>query len=172
MVCYGLAETLHPREPRGASAGWLRDWTLWAMTVPWLATLMGSPLEHLWAGTEPPGPQLIVGAVLVGLGTGIRWKARRDLGESFSVAVEVPEGAELVGRGLYATIRHPLYLGHMLMIVGVPLLLGCRWAWIATLMGVAATLTRSIVEERALSRKLPGYREYIRQTWRFLPHFW
>jgi protein-S-isoprenylcysteine O-methyltransferase Ste14 len=150
----------------------MRDWTLWAMAGPWLATLAGSPVEYLWARREPPLAWVIGGAGLVAVGIGIRWKARRDLGDSFRAVVRVPEGAELVRRGLYATIRHPLYLGHTLVMVGVPLLLGCRWAWIPATLGVAATLVRSVVEERYLAEKWEGYREYMGQTWRFLPYVW
>lgn len=172
LVAYRFAETA--KVPRGENAvkGWAGDWSLWAIMVPWLVTLAGGLVEHLLMRMQPHTAWLVASGAAMAVGIVIRAKARRDLGGSFAVTVRTPDENEVVRRGLYGAIRHPLYLGHILMMVGIPALLGCRWAWIPATVGVAATVLRCVVEERYLAENLRGYREYMGQTWRLIPHLW
>src|SRR5215472_1905218 len=89
--------------------------------------------------------------------------ARILLGNSFSVQ---PEAKELVTHGLYARMRHPMYVFVDLMIVGVILALRLYWLLVAfvPLMFLQAIQARR--EAKVLSEKFGHtYLAYRQQTW-------
>lgn len=63
-----------------------------------------------------------------------------------------------------------MYLGTILLFVGIPFVLGATWAWGFSALGVVGTAVRTRKEEALLAQELPGYREYMQRTWRLLPH--
>jgi protein-S-isoprenylcysteine O-methyltransferase Ste14 len=79
----------------------------------------------------------------------------------------------VVSSGVYAFVRHPMYLGMVLMFTGAPLLLGSRFG-----VGLGAAITlllavRIAREERLLSDGLDGYDEYRQKVrYRLLPFVW
>jgi protein-S-isoprenylcysteine O-methyltransferase Ste14 len=89
---------------------------------------------------------------------------------SMVVRIQQERGHQLVDSGLYAFVRHPMYLGVFLLLLGGPLLLGSLWG---TLVGICASVIlgwRSVFEEQLLARELPGYAEYMNKVrWRLLP---
>ena len=73
----------------------------------------------------------------------------------------------------YAIIRHPMYVGLILVLVGMPLLLGSSWALLP--VGVMALLLviRTAFEDRLLRKELPGYEAYTHKTpHRLIPCIW
>ncbi|MDB4964431.1 MAG: Isoprenylcysteine carboxyl methyltransferase, partial [Myxococcales bacterium] len=79
----------------------------------------------------------------------------------------------VVSTGVYARVRHPMYLGALLMFLGAPLLTG---AATALAMGVALTILIAVRirdEEQLLTTSLPGYDEYRRRVrYRLVPFLW
>lgn len=79
----------------------------------------------------------------------------------------------VVSRGVYGFVRHPMYLGAVLMLIGAPLMLG---SIIGTIVGFAVTsllMARIIGEEELLSRGLEGYDEYKKKVrYRLFPYLW
>ena len=109
-------------------------------------------------------------ALLV-LGSLLRRHCFRMLGDSFTGAVRVQAGQEVIERGAYRYVRHPSYTAGMLMYVGVGLALS---NWLSLLVLVLATAIvygyRVSVEERALVATLgERYVAYVRRTKRFVP---
>src|SRR5574338_1410143 len=68
-----------------------------------------------WAGWL--GVILIAGAVLV------FWRAHADLGLNWSPTLEIREKHELITRGIYGLVRHPMYASQWLWVLAQPLLL-------------------------------------------------
>ena len=68
-----------------------------------------------WAGWL--GVVLIAGAVL------IFWRAHADLGLNWSPTLEIREKHELITRGIYSVIRHPMYASQFVWSIAQPLLL-------------------------------------------------
>jgi protein-S-isoprenylcysteine O-methyltransferase Ste14 len=75
--------------------------------------------------------------------------------------------------GVYGIVRHPMYLGATLLVIGTPLLLGSIWG---LAIGIGLTLLlimRIFSEERLLVRELDGYVAYRHEVrYRLLPGIW
>jgi protein-S-isoprenylcysteine O-methyltransferase Ste14 len=89
------------------------------------------------------------------------------------VKIQKERGHKVVSNGPYAIVRHPMYAGALLLIIGTPLLLG-SWLGLATLPLIVVLLgTRAVMEERTLARELDGYTEYAaRVRYRLIPRVW
>lgn len=75
--------------------------------------------------------------------------------------------------GVYGIVRHPMYLGALLMFVGAPLLTGAASALVVALLLVVVLVVRIRGEEKLLAEKLPGYDEYRRRVrYRLVPGIW
>lgn len=77
----------------------------------------------------------------------------------------------LIQTGVYAAIRHPMYLGLMLLTLGLAIFSMKRGA-----LGVAVALVvffnlKAREEERRLLQRYPEYADYMRRTGRFLPRW-
>jgi protein-S-isoprenylcysteine O-methyltransferase Ste14 len=90
-----------------------------------------------------------------------------------TVAVLRERGHRTVDRGPYAFVRHPGYLGILVMEFTIPLILGSLWALIASGLVAAVLLMRAGLEDRVLHDELPGYAEYAaRVRYRVVPGVW
>ncbi len=87
--------------------------------------------------------------------------------------VEVDAGQKVIDTGPYAVVRHPMYLGTILMFLATPLALGSFWALFVFLPVPALIILRIRNEEEVLVRELPGYAEYRQKTrYRLVPGVW
>jgi protein-S-isoprenylcysteine O-methyltransferase Ste14 len=99
-------------------------------------------------------------------------QARRALGRNWSSEVVIQEKHELIERGPYAYIRHPLYSGVLLMLMGVALYYG-RKAWIIIFVcALFGFYFKSQMEERLLAKTFPAYSEYKQRTKALIPLIW
>ena len=90
-----------------------------------------------------------------------------------SRTIQVEPGQKVVSTGPYAAVRHPMYAGIMLMLLGAPLALGSYVALPAFLLVIPPIVYRLINEEKVLRRDLPGYVDYCRQRrFRLVPGVW
>jgi protein-S-isoprenylcysteine O-methyltransferase Ste14 len=90
-----------------------------------------------------------------------------------TVRVQTERGHHVITTGPYAIVRHPMYLGVILMFVAVPLVLGSVWAFAPVVAMMLLLMVRTVLEERLLRRDLTGYQQYLNQTrWRIVPGIW
>ncbi len=78
------------------------------------------------------------------------------------------ERQELVEEGVYRYIRHPIYLGDLLLLAGFELALN-SWLALGVLVLAPVVLRQAREEEKVLLVNLPGYRDYCARTKRFIP---
>lgn len=73
----------------------------------------------------------------------------------------------------YRLIRHPMYLGAILIYVASPVALGSNWALLPAVGIIPVLMARIVNEEQVLTRELRGYQEYKEITrYRLLPGIW
>jgi protein-S-isoprenylcysteine O-methyltransferase Ste14 len=90
-----------------------------------------------------------------------------------SATIEVASSQRVVSTGPYAIVRHPMYSGALLYVVGTPFALGSWWGFLGVLLMVPAIVWRLLDEEQFLVKSLPGYAEYEdRVTFRLVPRVW
>lgn len=87
--------------------------------------------------------------------------------------VVVEEAQELIKDGLYARVRHPMYVGVILMFVPAALALGSLWALIPMGLLPLTLVFRILNEEKVLKEGLEGYEAYCEKVrWRLIPGIW
>jgi protein-S-isoprenylcysteine O-methyltransferase Ste14 len=85
----------------------------------------------------------------------------------------VEQGQRVVTTGPYAIVRHPMYLGTLVMFLSSPVALGDWWAVIPALPLVAVLVARIRNEEQLLAKELEGYQDYAQTTrYRLIPGVW
>jgi protein-S-isoprenylcysteine O-methyltransferase Ste14 len=138
--------------------------------------LLSRPLAHYgWLGARfVPASDAAgwVGVVLTAAGVAIAFWARWHLGANWSGVVTLKEGHELIRTGPYRTIRHPIYTGILLALLGTAVNLGEVRGLLALAIAWLSFYIKARREESLLTQEFgPGFAEHRRQTGMFLPHF-
>jgi len=117
-----------------------------------------------------PAEGFLALAIMI-LGIGLRVWAARTLGRYYTRTLLTTEEQKVITTGPYARIRHPGYLGNILLWSGFGVLsANLAVALLFPVMFVAAYLYRISVEERMLAGTLgEDYAEYRRRTYRLVP---
>ena len=135
------------------------------------------PLLFVWtraldaADRAQPSACLPLGAVAMAAGLWLFWRSHVDLGDNWSVTLEIDAKHRLVTRGVYRLVRHPMYTSFFVLGTGQALLLANWIAGFAGLVSVALlVLVRVPNEERMMIGQFGDeYRDYMRRTGGVLP---
>lgn len=135
-------------------------------------TMVFSALDHRFGWSSVPPWLSLLGDVLVATGLGIAMLV--IVQNSYAAAtVTVETGQTVVSNGLYRFVRHPMYVGNVIMMIGIPLALGSYWGLLFVIPGTLVLTLRIFDEEKLLNHELPGYREYAeRVRYRLVPYLW
>lgn len=169
VAVYGFLEIGTLMSTRSKVRVGSRDLTFYAVTVPAMLSLWVPLLAMLF---RAPFSLVfyIAGIVLMVCGIIIRIKGVAELQGFFSTAVEKLEGHVLIDRGLHALIRHPAYLGTLMISFSIVVALRASWwMFLFPVLTVAGVLVRIRKEEEFLVRQLPGYGDYMKKTRRLIP---
>jgi protein-S-isoprenylcysteine O-methyltransferase Ste14 len=163
------------RRMRGGPKAETRPAQKVAMAGLWLslaAMFVVSALDHRFGWSPVPTLISLVGDVLVAIGLGVAMLV--VLQNSYAAAtVQVESGQKLVCTGLYGLVRHPMYGGNVIMMVGIPLALGSYWGLVFVIPGLSGLAFRIRDEEKLLKQDLDGYREYAQEVrYRLVPGIW
>jgi len=87
-----------------------------------------------------------------------------------SATIETHEGQQVVSTGMYAIVRHPMYAGALLLLLGIPLALGSLWSALLIALAVGVLIWRISDEEKFLLLHLSGYPAYCAKVrYRLIP---
>jgi protein-S-isoprenylcysteine O-methyltransferase Ste14 len=113
------------------------------------------------------------GAVVMVASLWLFWRSHVDLGQNWSVSLELRENHQLVSHGVYRWIRHPMYASIWLWGMAQGMMLANWFAgWSLIPMFAAMYFIRLPREERLMRDEFgDNYREYARRTGRVLPRF-
>ena len=106
------------------------------------------------------------------MGTIFRVWCHFELDGAFSPYIEKTKNQRIIRSGLYAKVRHPMYIGSILNCIGPPLILAAKWAWCFSILGIIGIIIRIYKEEAFLAKEFPGYLEYMSKTWRLIPYIY
>jgi protein-S-isoprenylcysteine O-methyltransferase Ste14 len=120
--------------------------------------------------TDDPFALRIVGVLLYTSGLLMAVLSRLHLGSNWSdiESGTVLQRQSVVSKGIYGYVRHPIYVGDLLLLAGLELSLN-SWLVLAVIVLSPVVLWKAVREENMLINELPGYRIYCSQTKRFIP---
>ena len=137
-----------------------------------VVALMVSALDHRFGWSSVPLWLVVVGDVLV-VGGLILSQLVVVQNSYASATITVEADQPLVSTGLYGMVRHPMYLGALIMMVGMPPALDSLWGLVAVAVAFPVLAARILDEEKMLRQELPGYPEYAsRVRKRLVPGVW
>jgi protein-S-isoprenylcysteine O-methyltransferase Ste14 len=112
-----------------------------------------------------------LGALLTAIGVAFACWARAHLGRNWSATVSVKQDHELIRTGPYALVRHPIYTGMLLAILGTAITIG-QWRAVLALLVAFASLWRKLrLEERYMSETFgEEYQRYRAHTKALIPY--
>jgi protein-S-isoprenylcysteine O-methyltransferase Ste14 len=139
--------------------------------VIWYAIM---PLDSHGFGWSPRFPIWLelVGALIFILGFYLLYRAMKENTYAAPVIkMQKERGQTVITTGPYAIVRHPMYTGGTLLLLGGPLLLGSVYGLVAGLLLSLMLALRTLGEESMLRSELAGYEEYReRVRWRLIPY--
>ena len=90
-----------------------------------------------------------------------------------SRVIEVASEQKVIDTDLYSIVRHPMYVGAILLYVASPIALGSYWSVVPAIVIIPIIVARIKDEEAALDKDLTGYLEYKQRTkYRLIPFIW
>jgi protein-S-isoprenylcysteine O-methyltransferase Ste14 len=136
------------------------------------AMIVISALDFRFGWSSVPAAVSVVGDMLVGVGLTIAMLVTIQNGYA-AANVTVESGQQLSSTGWYGFVRHPMYFGNVIMMIGVPLALGSYWGLLLVIAGLLVLALRINDEELLLTQELAGYRDYMQKVhYRLVPYVW
>ena len=137
-----------------------------------VAVLVVSALDHRFGWSNVPTPVVIVGNILVAVGLCLAQLVVFQ--NSYAAAtITVEADQKVVSTGLYGLVRHPMYVGTLIMMIGTPLALDSYWGLLAIALALPVLAARIEDEEKLLRQELDGYDEYTQKVhYRLVPGVW
>lgn len=136
-----------------------------ALQFALIAALAVLALPAFLRGHAPAGAWLVAAAgVLLGL-----WALSCNRPGNFNIRPTPREGGQLVQRGPYRWIRHPMYTAVIACGLACAWAGSSLWGWSGVVALVAVLATKARFEERWMLAGHPAYAAYCTRTWRFLP---
>jgi protein-S-isoprenylcysteine O-methyltransferase Ste14 len=136
------------------------------------ATIVVSVLDFRFGWSTVSAAVSVVGLVLVGVGLLIAMLVTIQNGYA-AANVKVEDGQQLSSTGWYGFVRHPMYFGNVILMIGIPLALGSYWGLLFLIAGLAVLALRINDEESLLKQDLSGYRDYMDKVrYRLVPYVW
>jgi protein-S-isoprenylcysteine O-methyltransferase Ste14 len=143
------------------------------LAVAWLVIM---PLDAKRFGWSPSFPiwLKVLGGLLLAPALFLIFRATvENTFLSTMVRIQSERKQRVITTGVYGFVRHPLYLGCMMMILGAPILLGSTSGLVIGLIAIIILIGRIIGEEAMLVAELEGYAEYQKKvSYRLIPGIW
>lgn len=177
IVCYFVMERSLRKgkqalnlKPEAADAG--SSQVLWGSGVISILLVIVAPILNAYKIGELSYVTVgWLGLILMLSGLAMRYWAAKTLGEFYTRTLQVIESQKIISQAPYNVIRHPGYLGTLLMEIGAGLAVTNWLVLLAILViGITSRYYRIGVEEKMLEASFGGeYKIYLEKTWKLLP---
>lgn len=112
-----------------------------------------------------------LGVVILAFALYVFWRAHKDLGLNWSPSLEIREKHELITKGIYGLIRHPMYASQWLWVIAQPLLLQ---NWIAGFLNLIIFIPFYVLRVKAEEKMMldsfgEEYKNYLQKTGAVFP---
>lgn len=144
--------------------------------ISYLCYFIFIPLDrfHLHLFNKPNIWISSLGMVLIIAGSWVVYLALRE--NTFAVPVvkfQKERNQKVIDTGVYGIVRHPMYAGLVLFMIGMPLWLESYAGVLFALIPIGFLMFRVFFEERFLQKKLEGYKLYMNKVpYRVIPYIW
>ncbi len=146
---------------------------IYLTAVVWLIVMPLDASRFHWSPAFPLWLKILGGLLLIPSIYLIERTTMENTYLSTLVRIQDDRKQHVISTGVYGFVRHPLYLGCLMMMVGAPLLLGSIYSLVITLIGLVMIMARIIGEEKMLAEELEGYDEYREKVhYRLIPLIW
>jgi protein-S-isoprenylcysteine O-methyltransferase Ste14 len=138
-------------------------------SIGFIGLLVVPALDHRFKWSSMPTFMVVSGHILTILGFAIIFLVYKENPFS-SATIEVAADQKVISTGPYAVVRHPMYAGGLLYLLGMPFALGSYWGLFVFAALLPTLIWRLLDEEKFLAKHLPGYVAYsARVRWRLIP---
>jgi protein-S-isoprenylcysteine O-methyltransferase Ste14 len=142
-----------------------------AMMIMWIVA--GLDVRYSWSSEIGRTAQIGAMLIVIGAYALVVWATGTNAFFSQVVRIQTERGHTVVSAGPYQYVRHPAYVGMILVVIGAPIMLGSWWALIPGILSALVVIVRTALEDRTLQAELPGYAEYAQHTrYRLIPGIW
>ncbi|HEY3421499.1 MAG TPA: isoprenylcysteine carboxylmethyltransferase family protein [Methanomassiliicoccales archaeon] len=186
LLCYSTIYYLYRKDPElleerykkpgtGNEKGWDR-YVVAGLAIGFISWIVVMPLDARRYGWSPEFPlwvKVIGAAMLIGSYYLFFRSYADNTFLSPLVRIQEERKQSVVSTGVYGFVRHPMYLGAIMMLTGTPLLLGSEFGLFIGIVVTILLMGRIIGEEKMLGKELEGYSEYTKKVrYRLFPGIW
>ncbi len=144
--------------------------------IPWVLTMTLAMAVAMWEFARGGDPQLtlstsaVIGLALMISGFPIPLVAVGTLKRSYSATLLIRDDHQLVQHGIFSNVRHPLYTGTIMVLLGMPLCLSSLYGFAVMLLVVPLFLKRIRMEEGLLMEEFGAeYKRYMERSHKLIP---
>jgi protein-S-isoprenylcysteine O-methyltransferase Ste14 len=164
------------RKPGTANQKGWDKYVVYGLMIGFLAWIIIMPLDARRYGWTPCFPFWLKISGGIGLIFSFFFFYRSYTDNTFLsplVRVQKERKQEVISTGVYGFVRHPMYLGGILLFLCTPMLLGSAYGVIIGLVMLLLLSARIIGEEKMLVSELEGYQAYKEKVkFRLIPYIW
>lgn len=134
--------------------------------------MLVSALDHRFGWSQVPFYVSVIGVVLIVASYYLYYLVFRENSYA-ATTIQTFEGQKVISTGLYGLVRHPKYVGDLVLLIGIPLALGSWWGLVFVVLSLVGLAWRILDEEKLLKKDLPGYVGYMQKVhYRLVPYVW
>jgi len=186
VLCFTIIIYLYKKDPAllaeryrkpgtGSQEGWDK-YVVYGLLTGFIAWIVIMPLDakrYGWTTDFPLWIKIMGGIELI---ISFIFSYRSYVDNTFAsalVRIQKERKQQVVSTGVYGMVRHPMYLGGLLLFLGTPMLLASLYGLIIGIVNVIILAVRIIGEEKMLVNELEGYADYTRKVkYRLIPFIW
>lgn len=175
---WSLAKDPAQLEERSKVAENVKSWDkvimgIYTVLLVVLFSLAGIDAGRFGWTSLPSGIRIIGWVGLILAGSIIFWAIVANTYLSRLARIQTDRDHQVVTSGPYRCVRHPMYLGNIVLFLCVPLALGSWWAVIPGSLIAILFIVRTALEDQMLRGELKGYQQYAQRVrYRLFPGIW
>jgi protein-S-isoprenylcysteine O-methyltransferase Ste14 len=142
-----------------------------AMMIMWIVA--GLDFRNNWPNGIGLGAPVLAMLIVIAAYALVVWATGTNAFFSQVVRIQTERGHTVISSGPYHYVRHPAYVGMILVVLAAPIMLSSWWALLPGIVSALVVIVRTSLEDKTLRAELPGYEDYTQHThYRLVPGLW